>query len=114
MGSCEITATAAGTDDYTGATASYTVTIRQGRGVAVGPLSLRFSEGGTATYTVALTSQPTGTVTVTPAVSGDPDVTVSPSSLSFMPATWHVAQTVTAAEDSDEADDEVEVRHTVP
>ncbi len=92
-----------------------TVTIRQGRGVAVGPLALRFLEGGRNTYTVALTSQPTGTVTVTPAVSGDSDVRVSPASLSFTADTWHVAQTVTvrAGEDTDETDDEAEVRHTV-
>ena len=39
--------------------------------------TLAVPEGGSGTYTVALTSQPTGTVTVTPSVSGNSEVTVS-------------------------------------
>ena len=64
-------------------------------------------EGGSATYTVRLTTEPTGNVTVTPMVPDDTDVTVSPSSLPFTTSNWDTAQTVTvsAAEDPDAAAD---------
>ena len=45
---------------------------------------LTVSEGGDATYTVVLESEPTGTVTVTPSVSGNTEVTVS-GTLTFTP-----------------------------
>ena len=73
------------------------------RGVTVSETALPVSEGGTATYTVVLDSQPTGNVTVTPSRSGgDADVTVS-GALTFTPSDWDTAQTVTvsAAEDAD-------------
>ena len=91
------------------------VTIREGRGVALSRTLLEFREGESATYTVALTSQPTGTVRVTPTVSGDPDIAVSPGALTFTPDTWHEAKTVTvrAAQDPDAADDDAEVHHSV-
>jgi hypothetical protein len=51
--------------------------------------------GGTATFTVVLTSQPTANVTI-PLISTNPaEGTVSPASLTFTPANWNVAQTVT-------------------
>ena len=76
------------------------------RGVEVGVTSLMVPEGGSATYTVALTSQPTGTVTVTPSVNGNSEVTVS-SALTFTASDWNQAQTVTvsAQDDADAATD---------
>ena len=76
------------------------------------------SEGGSASYTVALESEPTGTVTVrvTTDLSGT-DVTVSPAGLTFTAANWGTAQalTVSAAEDDGDAldDDPVTLTHAV-
>ena len=56
------------------------------RGVTVSETALPVPEGGTATYTVVLDSEPTGNVTVTPSrSSGDTDVTVS-GALTFTPS----------------------------
>ena len=85
------------------------------RGVTVSATSLDMSEGDDATYTVVLTSQPTADVTVTPSrSSGDTDVTVS-GALTFTPINWSTAQTVTvsAAHDSDAADDAAVIGHAV-
>ena len=84
------------------------------RGVEVGVTALTVSEGGDATYTVVLESEPTGDVTVAPSVSGSTEVTVS-GALTFAAGTWSTAQTVTvsAAADSDAANDTAVVSHTV-
>ena len=77
--------------------------------------ALPVAEGGTASYTVVLDSEPTGEVTVTPSRSGgDTDVTVS-EALTFTPSTWDTAQTVTvsAAEDADAVNDSATVSHAV-
>ena len=96
------------------------------RGVQIGPTALTVPEGGNATYTVVLTSEPTGDVTVTPSVSGSSDVTVALSTsgssdvtvsaaLTFTPADWNQAQTVTvsAARDVDAANDTATIGHTI-
>ena len=74
------------------------------RGIAVSPTALQVPEGGAATYTVALRSQPTGPVTVSPSLKAgsSSDVTVS-GALTFTAETWDRAQTVTvaAAQDAD-------------
>ena len=61
----------------------------------VGPNGFQVVEGRTNTYTVALSSQPTANVTVSLSSS---DIaqggTASPSSLTFTPANWTNAQTV--------------------
>src|SRR5207245_2866370 len=51
--------------------------------------------GGTATFTVVLTSQPTASVTVGLSSSNTAEGTVSPTSLTFTSGNWNVAQTVT-------------------
>ena len=69
-------------------------------------------EGASASYTVALNSQPTGMVTVT--VPPGTDLTVVPEELEFTTADWSAARTVTvaAAEDADAlADAAVTVTH---
>ncbi len=85
------------------------------RGVKVTPTTLPVSEGGSSTYTVVLTSEPTGPVTVTPSVDGSPDVTLDVSSLTFAPANWASARTVTvsAAQDADEDNDTARIEHSV-
>ena len=103
-------AVATGSIDVTG-----TITNDDERGVEVSATTLTVPEGGDATYTVVLTSQPTGDVTVTPSVSGSSDVTVSPSPLTFTASTWAQAQTVTvsAAQDADAATDTATIGHAV-
>src|SRR5262249_61950982 len=51
--------------------------------------------GGTATFGVVLTSQPTADVTVTLSSSNPAEGTASVASLTFTPADWNVAQSVT-------------------
>ena len=88
--------------------AAVTVTVVPDTGLSVG-------EGGTATYTVVLDSQPSGAVTVTAASADTAAVTVTPVSLTFTTGNWATAQTVTVtAEHDNDADDEtIEVSHTV-
>ncbi len=83
--------------------------------VTVNPTTLSVAEGGSSTYTVVLTSQPTGNVTVTLSRTGSPDVTVTLSSLTFTPVNWSTAQTVTVAatQDTDALNDTATVGHTV-
>ena len=100
------------------------------RGVTVTPTALTIAEGGSGSYTVALTSQPTGPVTVAAAVAGDFHVRVAAgaapvdvgyadalraTTLTFAPASWDTAQTVTvrAYPDLDVQDDAASVAHTV-
>ncbi len=85
------------------------------RVVVVEPAALSVPEGGSASYTVRLGSQPTGTVTVTPR-PGSTELSVAPPELSFTAADWELAQTVTvtAAHDADAlADAAVPLAHDV-
>ena len=87
------------------------------RGIIIDPPPATIIEGGSATYTVALASQPTGTVTVTISGHAGTDVSLSGTTnnvLTFTTANWGTAQTVTvnAAADADAlADDPVTLRH---
>ena len=109
--------TVAGGTTATGFTVNgTTVTIADDdeRGVSVTASTLVVLEGGSGTYTVVLTSEPTGTVTVTPWVSGNSEVTVS-GALTFTASDWTQAQTVTvsAQDDADAVNDTATVAHTV-
>ena len=83
-------------------------------GVTVNLEELPVTEGSTASYTVALTTQPTASVTVSLSRSGDSDLTVSTTALTFTTADWNTAQTVTvsAAEDDDAAAGTATITHT--
>ncbi len=61
--------------------------------------------GGTATFTVRLTSQPTGSVILALASSNTLEGTASPASLTFTAATWSTPQTVTVTGIDDALDD---------
>ena len=94
---------------------SVAVTVRDDeRGVTVTPTTLPVAEGGSDTYTVKLESQPAGTVTVTIGGMAGTDVTVGDTTLEFTTTNWNTAQTVTvsAAQDTDNVDDEVTLTHT--
>ncbi len=97
-----------------------TVTDNDAPGLVLDPASLTVAEGASATYTVALATQPTGNVTVTVAGAGgevtfDTDATANgdQSTLTFTTATWGTAQTVTvsAGQDNDTADDSATLTH---
>ena len=116
-GTATITHSFAG-GDYQGQSAvEMTVNIRDVdvRNVTISATSVSVPEGGSSTYTVVLTSQPTDSVTVTPSMTGSPDVTVSPSPLTFTTGNWSTEQTVTvsAANDPDAANDAATVSHAV-
>ena len=116
-GAATITHSFAG-GDYQGLSAvGMTVKIRDTdvRSVVISATSVLVPEGGSSSYTVVLTSQPTGSVTVTPSRTGSPDVTVSPSPLTFTTGNWSTAQTVTvsAVHDPDAANDTARVSHAV-
>ena len=90
-----------------------TIVDDDGRSVRAYPAALNVTEGGTATYTIALGSQPTGTVSVS-VIPGSAELTVQPELLSFTSTGWQAAQTVTvsAGDDQDaEADAPVAVAH---
>ena len=76
-------------------------------GVTVSPTTLTVTEGGSATYTLVLDTQPTAAVTISVAAApgGDADLGADSASLTFSAADWNVAQTVTvsASEDADSA-----------
>ena len=85
------------------------------RAVTVAPATLPVREGGAASYTVKLDSQPTGPVTVTP-TTASLELSLTPTVLRFTQADWDQPQTVTvaAAQDSDTlADAPAQISHTV-
>ena len=95
---------------------SVTVSITENDvvGVTINPTTLTVTEGDAtgASYTVALTSQPTGNVTVTISGHSGTDVTLSGTTLTnnvltFTDQNWGTAQTVkvTAGEDDDATTD---------
>ena len=112
-----ITAAIAVADGYvTGASASRTVTILDDdtRGIEVSTSGLSVAEGGSATYTVSLGSEPTAAVAVTvSAVPADAGVTVEPASIDFDAMNWAAPATVTvtAAEDEDAEDGAATLDH---
>ena len=61
--------------------------------------------GGTATFTVKLSSQPTANVTIGVSSSDTGEGTVSPSSLTFTSSNWNANQTVTVTGVNDSLDD---------
>ncbi len=96
-----VTAPATSADgNYSGRDASdVTVTNvdNDAAGFTVNPTSglITTEAGGTATFTIKLTSQPTANVTVNLSSNNPAEGTVSPSSVTFTPANWNVNQTVT-------------------
>ncbi len=76
------------------------VTLRErslpAAGITVGSISGNTSEDGeTANFTVVLDTQPLANVTIPLSSSDTTEGTVAPNSLTFTPANWNVAQTVT-------------------
>ena len=104
-------------DNGESASATVPVIDNDERGVTVTPTALTVDEGGSGSYTVVLTSEPTADVTVEIQVPEDTDITVDQTELTFTAEDWHQVQTVTvtAAQDADAAvaDDPVTITHAV-
>ena len=91
-----------------------TVTDNDTAGIVLTPTTLGVTEGGSATYTVELATEPSGEVTVTVGGATGTDLTVVNPSLTFTASTWNSAQTVEvrADEDDDGSDDSATLSHT--
>ena len=96
-------------------------TVARTPGVVVNPSTLTVTEGGDASYTVALSSQPAADVTVAITGHSGTDLSLSGTSLSsndtltFTTANWNAAQTVTVSAGGDDdavADAAVALTHT--
>ncbi|MFO1326856.1 MAG: Calx-beta domain-containing protein [Rubrivivax sp.] len=82
--------------DGVSATAAVTNDDDDSAGLVLGSVSRHTTEGGqTATFTVRLSAQPTSNVSVAVGSDDTGEGTVGPSALTFTPANWNQAQTVT-------------------
>ena len=86
--------------------ASFTITDDDTRGITVSlaNLFIGMMEGGTATYSLVLDSEPTDTVTVTVATSQDNLIRLTPETLTFTPSDWSTAQTISVVSLDDGTD----------
>ncbi len=100
---------------YTTANVILTIKSSSTPDVAINPTSLEITEGGSGSYTVVLTTEPSATVNV--AVAGAAgDVSLRPARLSFSTRNWNREQTVTVSvSDDDDAvpDPAVTLTHSV-
>ena len=97
------------------------VTDDETAGVTVSETALEVAEGGSGSYTVRLNTQPTSNVVISVTKTGSTDVTLdtdtgtsgNQTTLTFTPANWDTAQTVTvaAAQDADAVDDAAAISH---
>ncbi|HIK11274.1 MAG TPA: DUF4347 domain-containing protein [Oscillatoriaceae cyanobacterium M33_DOE_052] len=89
--------TASGTASVTGSPATTTITDDDTAGVTITPTSgLTTTEaGGTSSFDVHLTSQPTANVTINLSSSNTAEGTIDKPSLTFTAANWNTPQTVT-------------------
>ena len=102
--------------DYGSVTEDLPVTVDDDdtAGLVVAPDAVTVAEGGSASYTVKLATEPSADVTVTVTGHAGSDLTLDKATLTFTALTWGTAQTVTvtAVEDDDAVDDEVTLAHT--
>ena len=88
---------------YSGTNAAPTVTCTPSGGgpsqgsITATPASLSVTQGGTGTFTLALSQAPTSNVTVSLAASGNSGLTASPTSLTFTSSNFSTPQTVTVS-----------------
>ena len=110
-------------DNVTIAGVAVTVTDDDTAGVTVSASSVTVAEGGSATYTVKLNTQPTSNVVISVTKTGSTDVTLdtdtgtsgNQTTLTFSSSNWATAQTVTvaAAQDADAVNDTAAITHAV-
>ena len=90
-----------------------TATVTLAPGLVLSATELTVPEGGSTTYTAKLSVAPSADVTVTISASGD--ITLSSTTpLTFTSTDWNSTQqvTVSAVQDTDALDDQVELTHT--
>ena len=99
--------------------ASFTITDDDTRGITVSPstatsvgLSLK-EGGGSATYSLALDSQPTDSVTITLVGQQDGFLRIMPDTLTFTTSDWATAQTVSVLALDDGMTDNVFTQETI-
>ena len=112
-----ITATVEGGSGYTPHASNGSASVRvedDDPALMLSVSRLKVTEGGSASYTIALDTRPTGNVTV--AISGDAatDLTLTPTSLTFTPSNWDRPQrvTITAPKDTDFIGAAITLTHT--
>ncbi|MYA33146.1 MAG: hypothetical protein F4037_06215 [Gemmatimonadales bacterium] len=94
--------------------ATLTIVDDDRQGLLASRGTVEVPEGGVATYTLVLESEPTATVTVTATRAGDEDITVTEgASLAFTAKDWYLPQTVTlsAAHDDDDVHGTATITH---
>ena len=111
-------AAAGSADEYDAVTigsVAVTVTDDDTAAVTVSETTLTVDEGANGTYTVKLNAPPTSDVVINATTTGSSDVTLTPATLTFTTSDWDTAQTVTvtAAQDTDAANDAASIAHTV-
>ncbi len=109
-----ISHSASGANEYAGidvASVNVAVTDDDTAGVTVSESSLNINEGGSATYTVVLDTQPIADVDIYPFDCCG--VTAQPGILTFTPDNWQTPQTVTvsAAQDENTVNEQVVINH---
>ena len=113
--SATLTHTASG-GDYGSVSKDLAVTVTEDdtAGLELSETLVTVPEGGSSTYTVKLSLQPTGEVTVTVGGTTGTDLSVDEASLTFSTTEWATAQTVTvsAGQDADAVDDSATLTHT--
>ena len=102
-------------DTVTIGSVAVTVTDDDTAAVTVSETTLTVDEGANGTYTVKLNAPPTSDVVINTTTTGSSDVTLTPTTLTFTTSDWDTAQTVTvtAAQDTDAANDAASIAHTV-
>ena len=103
--------------DYHGITVpevNVTATDDKPASVSITPTLLTISEGGSDSYQVVLTSQPSHDVTITITHSGDMDVGIGAGSLTFTATNWNEPQAVRveASPDDDAVNDTATLVHS--
>ena len=97
--------------DYEGVAVDDTVTVTIAEAdtaaIWVEKTAVALDEGATATWKVALDTEPSGTVTVTPEIPVGADAVVTPASVTFTPGSYESPKTftLTAEHDDDAVDD---------
>ena len=83
----------------------------EGPGVSLSAATLTIDEGGSGSYSVVITTEPTAPVTIF--ITAGDDVTTQPNALVFTASNWDDWQrvTVNAAQDGDADDDTVTIHH---
>ena len=106
-----------GANEYarTGPSVTVAVTDDDTAGVTVSKTRLSLTEGGTATYTVVLDTQPIGEFVFISPVTNVEVLTAQPPQLTFTPANWRTPQivTVSAAHDDDTENEETGITHFI-